>query len=52
MHVTSQWDIYYVPKQVANISLRNSGEQFLCVLGETAQKWQFVYEDFLFVSAF
>ena len=24
----------------------------LTFLGETAQKWQFVYEDFLFVSAF
>ena len=27
-------------------------ERAVITLGETAQKWQFVYEDFLFVSAF
>ena len=52
MHLTSQWGIYYVLKQVTNISLKNLSELFYRVLGETAQKWQLVYEDFLLVSAF
>ena len=38
--------------QVTNISQRNSSELFYRVLGETAQKWQLVYEDFLLVSTF
>ena len=44
--------IYYVLTQVTNISQRNSCKLFYRVLGETAQKWQLVYEDFWLVSAF
>ena len=52
MHLTSQWGIYYVLTQVKNISHKNSSEPFWRVLGETAQKWQLVDEDFLLVNAF
>ena len=43
---------YYVLTQVTNISQRNPSEPFQQVLGETAQKWQLVDENFLLITAF